>query len=258
MKGKILNFKADKGFGFILGEDNQKYFFHISAVSNPMDIEEGYSIDFKTKEGKKGLNAIDIIVQTPLSGGKSKDKMLKIDNLRIRASDVKEYIINKSVSRTEIKVEKRHYKLWLWKEFKRSISCSDWESSWNMNIDDGGYSYIGEFKDTEYNKWLQSIKKTTNHYSDDDNYVVEDTKQGFYNVGDSQTQLVDQDGVYYQNEEGYLRVEFLSDDVKYDSNDYFELKIITYTSGIKTMTFEIEEEANKWLDYIDEEMDKLI
>jgi CspA family cold shock protein len=57
VKGKITNFKAEKGFGFILGEDNKKYFFHISNVSNPMDIEENYSVDFKVKEAKKGLNA---------------------------------------------------------------------------------------------------------------------------------------------------------------------------------------------------------
>lgn len=97
MKGKILTFKADKGFGFILGEDNQKYFFHISAVSNPMDIEEGYSVDFKIREGKKGLNAVNITVQTPLSGGRNKDKILKIKDLRIRASDIKEYTIIKEM-----------------------------------------------------------------------------------------------------------------------------------------------------------------
>jgi len=78
MKGKITNFKAEKGFGFIVGEDNQKYFFHISTVSNPMDIEEGYSVDFKTKEDGKGLSAINITVQAPLSDGRSKDKLLKI------------------------------------------------------------------------------------------------------------------------------------------------------------------------------------
>ncbi len=97
MKGKITNFKAEKGFGFILGEDNQKYFFHISTVENPMDIEENYMVEFKTQDSKKGLNAIHIVVQTPLFNGKSKDKILKIKNLRMRASDIKEYVIEKTV-----------------------------------------------------------------------------------------------------------------------------------------------------------------
>jgi CspA family cold shock protein len=91
MKGKILNFKAEKGFGFILGEDNQKYFFHISNVSNPMDIQENYMVEFKSKKREKGLNAINVTVQAPLSQGRSKDKILKLRNLRIRASVIKEY-----------------------------------------------------------------------------------------------------------------------------------------------------------------------
>ena len=113
MKGKILNFKAEKGFGFIFGEDNKKNFFHISNVSNPMDIEENYSVNFKAKEDKKGLNAINITVQAPLSGGRSKDKILKIKNLRIRASDIKEYNISKESRSGKYRDEdgNLHYKL---------------------------------------------------------------------------------------------------------------------------------------------------
>ena len=92
MKGKILNFNPEKGFGFILGEDNNKYFFHISKVSNPMDINENYIADFEVQNSKKGLNAINITITTPLSNA-SKDKMLKIEGLRIRASNIKEYKI---------------------------------------------------------------------------------------------------------------------------------------------------------------------
>lgn len=93
MKGKIINFKAEKGFGFIKGEDKKSYFFHISNVSNPMDIEENYPVDFKGQEKDKGLVATNIKVNTPLASG-SKDKILKIKDLRIRASDIKEYEIS--------------------------------------------------------------------------------------------------------------------------------------------------------------------
>jgi cold shock CspA family protein len=91
MKGIILNFKVEKGFGFILGEDNKKYFFHISNVFNPMDIERNYNVDFTVQNSKKGLNAINITIRTPLYSGKSRDKMLIINSLRIRASDIKTY-----------------------------------------------------------------------------------------------------------------------------------------------------------------------
>ena len=91
MKGIILNFKVEKGFGFILGEDNKKYFFHISNVFNPMDIERNYSVDFTVQNSKKGLNAINITILTPLDSGKTRDKMLIINTLRIRASDIRTY-----------------------------------------------------------------------------------------------------------------------------------------------------------------------
>ena len=100
MKGKILNFNAEKGFGFILGEDNQKYFFHISNVKNPMDIQENYVVEFREHKSEKGLAAILIVVNTPLAS-QSKDKMLKIDNLRIRASEIKDYELSYEESEDE-------------------------------------------------------------------------------------------------------------------------------------------------------------
>ena len=89
MKGKIINFNPQKGFGFILGEDDKKYFFHIVNVVNPMELEVGYSVNFTSQENGKGLTAVDITVEVPLK----RDKWLKIDNLRIKASEIKEYEI---------------------------------------------------------------------------------------------------------------------------------------------------------------------
>jgi cold shock CspA family protein len=88
MKGKIINFYPDKGFGFIKGEDNKKYFFHISDVINPGNIDINLNVEFKEKKVDKHLNASDIVISTPST---KKDKFLKIDRLRIRASDLKEY-----------------------------------------------------------------------------------------------------------------------------------------------------------------------
>ncbi len=74
-----------------------------------MDIEEGYSVDFKTKEGEKGSSAINITVQTPLSGGRSTDKLLKIKDLRIRASDIKSYRIYTEIEDYQSKDEDGYY-----------------------------------------------------------------------------------------------------------------------------------------------------
>jgi len=88
MRGKILNYNSDKGFGFILGEDNQKYFFHISSIENPMDIKINYSVDFQNGRNEKGLTANNIIVSTPSF---RKDEFLKLGEHRIRASEIKRY-----------------------------------------------------------------------------------------------------------------------------------------------------------------------
>jgi len=183
MKGKILNFKAEKGFGFILGEDSKKYFFHISNVSNPMDIEENYSVDFKVKEAKKGLNAINITVQAPLSGGRSKDKILKIKDLRIRASDIKSYQIY--------------------------TEAND-EYSWYKDEDGSYYNHL-------YNNWQDALNNKI------------------------------------EPQEGWSK-----------TRKAYVLQIVTYTNGIDELRFisHIEDknkrEAHKWLNYLDDEMDKLI
>ena len=90
MVGKIISFDSKKGFGFILGEDDKKYFFHISNVSNPMDLEIGYRVIFTPEKDKKGLNAKNITIEIPF---RKKDKWLRIDKLRLKASDIKEYEI---------------------------------------------------------------------------------------------------------------------------------------------------------------------
>ncbi len=60
MKGKILNYKQDRGFGFIAGENNKQYFFHISKVQNAFELEVGKMVIFDTVSAPKGENAINI------------------------------------------------------------------------------------------------------------------------------------------------------------------------------------------------------
>ncbi len=63
MQGTIKRLKQDKGFGFILGEDKNEYFFHQSALKNVKFEElEGRDVTFEESEGSKGLRAEDIYV----------------------------------------------------------------------------------------------------------------------------------------------------------------------------------------------------
>ena len=59
--GTVKFFNEAKGFGFITDqESNTDYFVHISGLID--EIKEGDSVEFELKEGKKGLNAVNVKV----------------------------------------------------------------------------------------------------------------------------------------------------------------------------------------------------
>jgi CspA family cold shock protein len=59
--GTVKFFNETKGFGFISEEDSKKeYFVHISGLID--EIREGDAVEFELKEGKKGLNAVNVKV----------------------------------------------------------------------------------------------------------------------------------------------------------------------------------------------------
>ncbi len=60
-KGTVKFFNEAKGFGFISEEDtNKEHFVHISGLID--EIREGDEVEFELKEGKKGLNAVNVKV----------------------------------------------------------------------------------------------------------------------------------------------------------------------------------------------------
>ena len=60
-KGTVKFFNDTKGFGFITEEDsNKEHFVHISGLID--EIREGDEVEFDLKEGKKGLNAVNVRV----------------------------------------------------------------------------------------------------------------------------------------------------------------------------------------------------
>lgn len=57
--GTVKFFNESKGFGFIVDDESQnEYFVHISGLID--EIHEGDAVEFELKEGKKGLNAVNV------------------------------------------------------------------------------------------------------------------------------------------------------------------------------------------------------
>ncbi|WP_065422540.1 cold-shock protein, partial [Enterococcus faecalis] len=55
-------FNADKGFGFITGEDGNDVFAHFSAIQTDgfKTLDEGQTVTFDTEEGPRGPQATNI------------------------------------------------------------------------------------------------------------------------------------------------------------------------------------------------------
>ncbi len=55
-------YRKDKSFGFIKDDESGKdIFVHVSGL-NDTEIQEGDAVTFDLKEGKKGINAINVKV----------------------------------------------------------------------------------------------------------------------------------------------------------------------------------------------------
>jgi len=64
MNGTVKWFNADKGFGFITGEDGKDVFAHFSQINVDgfKTLEEGQQVTFDVTEGQKGTQAENIVV----------------------------------------------------------------------------------------------------------------------------------------------------------------------------------------------------
>ena len=62
MKGTVKWFNAEKGFGFITGEDGKDVFDHFSQIQKQgfKSLDENESVTFEVTEGQRGLQASNI------------------------------------------------------------------------------------------------------------------------------------------------------------------------------------------------------
>lgn len=63
MKGTVKWFNAEKGYGFITGEDGKDVFVHYSAIQDEgfKTLEEGREVEFDLTEGQRGMQASNVV-----------------------------------------------------------------------------------------------------------------------------------------------------------------------------------------------------
>ena len=59
IKGVVAQF-GTKGYGFITGDDEEKYFVHQKNIFNKSRLKAGTRVVFKAQESEKGLVATDV------------------------------------------------------------------------------------------------------------------------------------------------------------------------------------------------------
>ena len=62
-KGTVKWFKAEKGYGFITGEDGQDVFVHFSAIQGDgyKTLTDGQEVTYDLVEGQKGRQAANVV-----------------------------------------------------------------------------------------------------------------------------------------------------------------------------------------------------
>ena len=63
MQGKVKWFNAEKGYGFIEGQDGKDVFVHFSAIVQDgfKSLEEGQEVEFDVVEGARGPQAANVV-----------------------------------------------------------------------------------------------------------------------------------------------------------------------------------------------------
>ena len=63
MKGKVKWFNKNKGFGFIVGEDEKEYFVHWQSIKSEgyKSLIDNEEVEFEIKDSDKGVQAVDVV-----------------------------------------------------------------------------------------------------------------------------------------------------------------------------------------------------
>ena len=63
MQGKVKWVNAEKGYGFIEGQDGKDVFVHFSAIEQDgfKTLDEGQEVEFEVVEGARGPQAANVV-----------------------------------------------------------------------------------------------------------------------------------------------------------------------------------------------------
>jgi len=87
MRGRIVRYNEQKGYGFIRGEDGAERFFHISGVKSFESPSQGMIVEFMSSRNEKGLTATDIRIQVT----KDRPAFVVLGDTRIKLTNIKSY-----------------------------------------------------------------------------------------------------------------------------------------------------------------------
>ena len=60
MKGKVKMFNAERGFGFITGEDGKDVYVHKTAVAGEATLAVGDEVEYEVEAGERGPRAKNV------------------------------------------------------------------------------------------------------------------------------------------------------------------------------------------------------
>ena len=60
MNGKVKMFDAQRGFGFITGDDGKDVYVHTSAIAGGAALAVGDQVEYEVETGERGLRAKNV------------------------------------------------------------------------------------------------------------------------------------------------------------------------------------------------------
>jgi len=87
MDGRVKTYNSDRGFGFILDEDGNDRFFHVSSVKSIEEPARGARVTFKPAQSERGLVAQDIQIKED----KARPQFYAFGDVRLKLSNIKNY-----------------------------------------------------------------------------------------------------------------------------------------------------------------------
>ncbi len=89
-KGTVKWFNAEKGYGFITGEDGNDVFVHFSAIQGEgfKTLDEGQAVTYDLTEGARGMQASNVVKSAVLSEDVSEASELSLVSSALLSLDV--------------------------------------------------------------------------------------------------------------------------------------------------------------------------